>query len=109
MVGDAGELLERARTPARNRDGRRQAARRAGDPARMDGCGAAGYACVLGHALALLPELADGPEASRLRSWVRGDLTRRGNDRATVHELRLGRVSAHAHGQVGRADATPRL
>src|SRR5918998_4207748 len=58
---------------------------------------------------ALLPELAGGPEAGRLRPGVRRDLARGGHDRAAVHELRLGRVAAHAHGQVGRADAAARL
>ena len=97
------------------------AAARGGAPARQrpartgrrPGAGASGavrgrVAVACSGMSALLPELACGPEASRLRTGVGRDLARRGDDRAAVDELRLRRVAADADGQVGRADAAAR-
>jgi hypothetical protein len=49
VVGDPADALEGARPAARNRPGRGQATRGAGDPAGVDRCGAGAYCCVLGH------------------------------------------------------------
>ena len=107
VVGDPRRALERAGAAARGAATGRAPARRDGPETRR-GCdrGGAGRVTVAcSGMLALLPELAGGPEASRLRTGVGRDLARRGHDRAAVHELGLGRVAAHADGQVGRADA----
>ena len=111
VVRDPAEALERAGAAARDRRGRRAAAGATGPEIRRGWTGAVrGRVTVACSGMsALLPELAGGPEASRLRSGVGRDLARRGHDRAAVHELRLRRVAADADGQVGRADAAAGL
>ena len=112
VIGDPAELLEGARAAAR-RARAAGSARREGPEIRRGPIGAVrgrGRVTVACSGMsALLPELACGPQASRLRSGVGRDLARGGHDRASVHELRLRRVAAHADRQVGRAEAAARL